>query len=198
MTLTIAALSAAYATLGVLLLVMAMRTRFAWWIKAGTIIVTSAFFIIAFEETRGLLGWPSVRPLPDRFQLLWTRVVEPSRAYNEPGAIYLWVEELDDNNVPSGVPRAYKIRYTEPLAQKAEKAREQIIAGKPQEGQSSDMEAGGESQQTAQATPGATPPDAEATPQSGNPIDAEFLQSTPRSLDFAPLPMPLLPVKPGN
>ena len=37
---------------------------------------------------------------------LWTRVVEPNPSQQFAGAIYLWVEELDERNIPSGEPRA--------------------------------------------------------------------------------------------
>lgn len=199
MTLTIVALSAAYTILGAILLLMAIRARLAWWIKAATIVVTSAFFVISFDQMRGLLGWPAVRPLPDRFQLLWTRVVEPSRAYNEAGAIYMWVEELDENNVPSGVPRAYKIRYSAPLAEKVEKARAEIVSGKAQEGMASEIENDGQDAPASpSATPDAAPPNGEQSREGSQQVDPEFLQNAPRHLDFAPLPAPLLPVKQGN
>jgi len=37
---------------------------------------------------------------------------------------YFWVEELDTNNVPSGVPRAYGLPYSRPLADNTSKAPE--------------------------------------------------------------------------
>jgi hypothetical protein len=197
-TTTIVALSLAYATLGALLLVMALRTSFAWGIKAAAIVTTSVFFIVSFEQTRDLLGWASEAPLPAHFQLLWTRVIEPNRAYNEPGAIYLWVEELDENNVPSGAPRSHRIRYTEPLAQKVEKARSEIMAGKPQAGAASDMMATETTADAGSATANATPPSGEASRDSGSPIDPAFLANAPGSLDFAPLPPPMLPAKSGG
>ena len=96
--------------------------------------VTSAFFIEVFFATKGLLGWPGTGQLPPRFQLLWTRVVEPDPKVSDPGAIYLWVEEVDENNVPSGTPRSYRLPYTPPLADRSLKARDEIMAGNPQEG----------------------------------------------------------------
>jgi hypothetical protein len=199
MTLTIVALSTAYAVLAFLLAIIALRTPFPWWSKALAIVVVTGFSVEAFEQTRDMLGWPATRQLPSRFQLLWTRVVEPSRAYNEAGAIYLWVEEIDENNVPSGVPRSYKIRYTEPLAEKAEKARSEIVAGKAQEGTASDLETEGED-----APPGgqtvneAALPTGDTTREGSQPVDPEFLANAPQHLDFAPMPAPLLPAKPGN
>lgn len=134
------AVSVAYVVMAVLLLSMGLTSRFRWWIKGTVIVVTSAFFIEAFFATKSLLGWPGTGALPHRFQLLWTRVVEPDPKTADPGAIYLWVEELDDNNVPSGTPRSYKLKYTPPLADRSNKAKDEIMAGNPQEGTASDME----------------------------------------------------------
>ena len=54
--------------------------------------------------------------LPARFQLLWVRVVEPDAKIGDRGAIYLWIEEVDEHNVPDGVPRSYRLPYSRPLA----------------------------------------------------------------------------------
>jgi hypothetical protein len=134
------AIAIAYVVMGVLLLSMGLTSRFAWWLKGVAIVVTSAFFIESFFATKSLLGWPGTGQLPHRFQLLWTRVVEPDPKVADPGAIYLWVEELDENNVPSGVPRSYKLKYSPPLADRSNKAKDEIMAGNPQEGTASDME----------------------------------------------------------
>jgi len=199
-TSTIVALSLAYAVLGLLLLAMLLRARIAWWIKAAAIVVVSGFYVVAFENTRALLGWPRVGGLPDRFQLVWTRIVEPSVAYNEPGAIYLWIEELDANNVPSGVPRSFKIRYTRTTARKAESAREQIVAGKPQEGTAGDIDdEAGDSLAPGDARPTeASAPDPQEAREASAPVDPEFLLNAQKHLEFAPLPAPLLPAKAAN
>jgi hypothetical protein len=54
----------------------------------------------------------------------------------DPGSIYLWVEALDQDNRPSGIPRAYRIPYSEQLAQRTDKAASDIAAGRavPREG----------------------------------------------------------------
>ena len=140
MNTVVLAISIAYVVIAVLLLSMGLTSRFAWWIKGVVIVVTSAFFVVSFFSTKGLLGWPGSGQLPRRFQLLWTRVVEPDPKFADPGAIYLWIEELDDNNVPSGVPRSFKLRYSAPLADRSNKAKDEIMAGNPQEGNASDLE----------------------------------------------------------
>src|SRR3981081_1181638 len=129
MTLTVVTISLGYAALGVLLLYLGLETRLAWWIKAAAIVVTSGFFVVMFFATNGLLGWPARGPLPARFQLLWTRVVEPDVRSGDAGAVYLWVEETDENNVPGGTPKSYRLAYSRTLADRSLAARDEIIAG---------------------------------------------------------------------
>src|SRR5258707_7384015 len=139
MTTTLIAISAAYVVMGVLLLSVGLASPIRWWLKAATIALTSVFFIEAFFATKGLLGWPGSGRLPARFQLLWTRVVEPDPKIHDTGSIFLWVEEVDDNNVPVGTPRSFRLAYTKPLADRALKARDEIMSGNPHEGTAEDL-----------------------------------------------------------
>ena len=194
----ILSLSGAFVVVGVLLLALLMRSLWAWWIKALAIVLTCSFFIVSFYQVREFLGWPGYGKLPERFQVLWVRVVEPSRAYQEPGAIYLWVEELDSNNIPSGIPRAYKMPYTKALAERSEKARDEIVKGKAQQGEAKDLGIEPEKEQAGANIPhGAElpPADASAATDGNANLDPEFLSQQPQRVEFAPLGIPLLPVK---
>src|SRR5262249_25967294 len=134
------AISIAYVVMAVLLLCMGLTSRFAWWIKGVVIVITSAFFVESFFATKSLLGWPGTGQLPHRFQLLWTRVVEPDPKMGDPAVFFLWGEDLEKNSVQSGPPRSSKLRYPPPLADRSNKAKDEIMAGNPQEGTASDME----------------------------------------------------------
>jgi hypothetical protein len=194
MTSTVLAVSAAYVVIGVLLLTIGLSSRFAWWVKAAAIVVTSVFFVEMFFASKSLLGWPRAGQLPARFQLLWVRVVEPDLKSSVSGAIYLWIEEVDDNNVPDGVPRSYRLPYSRPLADRSAKARDEIMSGKPQQGLAEDL-AGTENQQDAkldQERPG------NRTDSSITTVDLDqfrLLQQAQR-VEFSPMPGPTLPPKP--
>jgi hypothetical protein len=191
MTATLLAVSAAYVVMALLLLSAGLTSRYAWWVKASAIVVTSLFFVEVFFASKGLLGWPGTGPLPARFQLLWTRVVEPDSKLGSKGAIYLWVEEVDDNNVPSGLPRSYRLPYSLKLADRTLKARDEIMAGHPQEGVAEDM-----SDQTAMAAQSADLPADGGAESTGGKVDvAAGLEPVPR-VDFHPMPAPSLPPKP--
>jgi hypothetical protein len=193
MTSTVLAISAAYVVMCVLLLTLGLSSRFAWWVKASVIVVTSLFFVEVFFATKGLLGWPRAGQLPARFQLLWVRVVEPDLKSSNPGAIYLWIEEVDENNVPDGVPRSYRLPYSRPLADRTTKARDEIMSGKPQQGLADDL-ASSEKQQEVKSE----------DERSGSRVDPglttvdqdqfRLLQQAQR-LEFSPMPVPTLPPK---
>jgi hypothetical protein len=193
MTTTLLAISAAYVVLAVVVLSMGLSSRFAWWVKAGTIVVSSAFFVEVFFASKSLLGWPASGALPPKFQLLWTRVVEPDLKAGSRGAIYLWVEEVDGNNVPSGLPRSYRLPYSVQLADRTLKARDEIMAGNPQEGVAEDMMEGDST--SAAASKANELADGGVT-SSGGKIDLDAaLEAIPR-VEFRAMSNPLLPPKP--
>ena len=197
---TVLAISAAYVVLGVLLLVMGLKAPLHWRWKALAIVVSCVFFVNVFFETRSLLGWPGTGKLPGNFQLLWVRVVEPDKRIADPGAIYMWVEEIDANNVPVGVPRSYRLPYSRSLADKTQKAREQIVAGNPQAG-SADNFAGDDQPQVSREA-------AEGGEQNRNVegaaldsmeglqrLDIDAVQQAQQMIEFRPMPSALLPAK---
>jgi hypothetical protein len=194
MTANLLAISAAYVVLGVLLLAFGLTAPFRWWVKAAAIVVTSLFFVEAFFSTKSLLGWPGTGRLPPRFQLLWTRVVEPDPKSHDAGSIFLWVEEVDANNVPTGTPRSYRLPYTKPMADRSLKARDEIMSGNPQEGTAEDM-----ADTETPAGPVANVPDNSTPTQApiANNVDLSLLMAAqqPQSVEFKAMSGPLLPPK---
>jgi len=205
MTSTVIAISLGYAALAVLLLGLGLEARLRWWIKAAAIVVTSVFMVVVFFATNGLLGWPARGPLPARFQLLCSRVVEPDVRTGDAGAVFLWVEETDENNVPSGVPKSYRLPYSRALADRSLAARDEIIAGHPQQGLAGDLEgeddARGErtdnaSDSRAEAHPPQAPTAADTRAEPGVArIDMNALLAEAQPVRFRPMPPPALPPK---
>ena len=135
-------LSVAYVVLAALLLVVVLRVRAPWPLKVVAVVVTSVFYGVAFFRVEGLPGWSAAGPLPPQFQLLWARVVDPNPLDRDPGAVHVWVEELDAANIPSGQPRAFRLPYSPTLAAKVEAARDEILKGHPQGGRAADYGTG--------------------------------------------------------
>jgi len=197
---SVLALSAAYVFMAVLLLVMALKAPMDWRWKASMIVIATFFFIHSFFHIKALLGWSGAGPLPERFQLLWARVVEPDQRSGEPGAIFWWIEEMDENNVPVGVPRSFQLPYRKALAEQSMKAREEIMQGNPQEGQAGALDqdqkqgeqtGAGEQDANARNKEGATLADGDMAQR----LDLDGVQQSQQMFEFRRMPSPLLPPK---
>lgn len=190
-------LSVAYALVGTLVLLGVARGRWPWAVKAAAIVLTSAFYVLVFFRSEGLLGWSATAALPRRFEVLWALTVEPDSASHDPGAVHLWVQALDPANMPTGEPRAYRLPYSTRLAGKVEAVRTEIQAGHPQEGRTVEqLIATGQAPlpEGPVAAPGAEV-EAGGDPATGGALDPAFLGDDTKSVDFAPLPRSLLPPK---
>jgi hypothetical protein len=191
-------LSIAFALLAALLLVIALRARIPWPLKVALVLITSAYYCVAFFRIEGLSGWSAATPLPPQFQLLWARIVEPNPLDRDPGAVHIWVEELDAANLPNGQPRAHRLPYSAALAHKVEAARDEIMKGHPQGGRAADYGAGnGQSapegpSDVSTFRPAAAPG---GDPMTGGPLDLSFLTGESGNIEFSPLPVPILPPK---
>ncbi|WP_439409502.1 hypothetical protein ACNJX9_15985 [Bradyrhizobium sp. DASA03076] len=191
----ILSLSVAYAVIGALLLVVLVYARLHWSLKAVAVVVTSAFYVVSFTDMRGLLGWASTDRLPASFKLLAARIVEPHSLEGDPGSIYLWVEELDADHRPSGIPRAFRVPYNETLADKTHAAENEIAAGHPQGGRAADF-GGGEGSLVDMVREYVTPKAILET-NGGDSSTGEFNAppSGAQGAVFTPLPPPRMPPK---
>ena len=183
----------AYALLSTLLLAVMIYLPIPRWLKIGAILAASIFYVAVFFATQHLLGWSAPVAVPDRFQVLWTRVIEPNPSRNNPGAIHLWVEELDDANLPSGEPRAFRLPYSVDLARKVSTAQEEIDKGRPQGGRAQFWGEPSGDKMGAAPVNAAAPPGGD--PSGGGLFDPAFLGAQSKSVDLAPLPRPKLPAK---
>jgi len=120
---------ALFLVLALLLLSLNLTSLWRWWIKAGAIVVTLGAVIVLYFTMTGLIGWASPGDMPKRFSLLATRIVEPDKLGNLPGAIYLWIEEVDDRQIVISPPRAFQVPYKVEIATEVASAQQQIEAG---------------------------------------------------------------------
>jgi hypothetical protein len=190
----VVALTAAYVLLSTLLLVVMTFLPVPRFWKIAAIVTASLFYIGVFFATQRLLGWSAPVAVPDRFQVLWTRVIEPNPSRNNPGAIHLWVEALDDSNLPSGEPRALRLPYSVEVARRVSAAQSEIEAGRPQGGRAQFF---GEPQSNTRmgSAPVNTAAPPGGDPSGGGMFDPSFLGAQSRSVMLEPLPKPKLPAK---
>jgi hypothetical protein len=120
---------ALFLVLALLLLSLNLTSLWKWWIKAAAIVVTLGGVIVLYFTMTGLVGWASTGEMPKRFGLIATRIVEPDKLSKLPGAIYLWVEEVDDRQIVIGPPRAFQVPYKVEIATEVASAQQQIEGG---------------------------------------------------------------------
>lgn len=182
----------AYIVVAVLLLSLNVAPRWSWWVKATSIVVTSAFFIVSYYSIIDIMGWPVKDDMPERFQLHWARIVEPDKLLNTPGAIFLWVEELDDQNIPQGVPRAFRLPYTVPLDNGVNDALDMISNGQDVGGTAQEYDEEEQTQEDEEADPFAElPEDVEGQGYA----DVDELKIENMLLQFQELELVVLPSK---
>ncbi|MFP8780684.1 hypothetical protein [Hydrogenophaga sp. RWCD_12] len=107
-------LAIVYALLAFLLLVLCLGTRWRWSLKVALVLVVSGFYMFSWQSLRGMSGWPADDELPAKFILLAAVFDEPSPGRGHPGAIYLWVNPMKDNQ-PLEMPRQFKLPYEKDL-----------------------------------------------------------------------------------
>lgn len=127
-------LIAAYVLLALLLLSINLYSNWSWPVKAVTIVVTSAFYVVAYFSIPPLLGWPASTLPPEKFKLNAVHVKQPNKITGEEGAIYLWLTEIDDLEA-TGEPRAYRLPYSDPLYNRVNQARIKMKKGTEQMGE---------------------------------------------------------------
>ena len=124
-------LTLAYVAIGALLLSLNLASRWSVWLKAAAIVVVSVFYFASYHGLRTLAGLPSSEDLPSDFRLLYVSIDEPDKLSGGEGAIYIWLRELqNDVQVTATEPRAYRLPYSESLAENVEAALRQLEQGK--------------------------------------------------------------------
>jgi len=191
MTLPLVGIAASYVAIAVLLLSLNLASRWHWGIKAMAIAITTVFFGVSCVSIAGLIGWPSEAPMPEHFQLHWATVIEPDKLIGLPGSIFLWVEGFDENNIPAGTPRAFRVPYSRELADRIGRAKERIEQGTDQVGTARELDVP-EGQPDEDRRLAGAPPRRDELGSTGDPT--AFVQHIP-SIDFEDMPPPVLPPK---
>ncbi|WP_055046921.1 hypothetical protein [Devosia sp. A16] len=188
---------ALFLLLALLLLSLNLTSLWKWWIKAGAIVVTLGAVLVLYFTMTGLVGWASSGAMPKRFSLLATRIVEPDKLNNLPGAIYLWVEEVDDRQIVISPPRAFEVPYKVEIATEVASAQQQIEGGGKVLGQfAATGNAETNAAQTAQQQgKGAINTDGNANLSAGGGGEGAEKIGDPSALTFSEMPPVALPDK---
>lgn len=194
MTQTILLLAGAYALVIVFLVLILISSRLPAVLKALATLATAGLLLWTYQAIGELRGLPTDGAPPRFFKLHWARVVEPNLLMKEEGHVFLWIEELDELNFPSGLPRAYALPYDPELVKKVEIAMGKIQDGEEVAGTISD-EAAREIEGTAEELAEEVAEGARATGPSSGEVGERYFDFDPSMLDFGDAPAPVTPEK---
>ncbi|MZR14956.1 hypothetical protein GQE99_18195 [Maritimibacter sp. DP07] len=188
MTQTILTLAVAYAFVVALALLVLLQSRFPLILRAGLTVMTVALIFLTYRGIGEIRGLPSDSAPPERFRLYWAQVDEPDKVSGDPGTIFLWIRELDEEHYPVGQPRAHKLPYSEELAALVMEAQREIAKGEDIAGEVEDAEDEDTAEELAQETQSETGGNSARIGQ--RVVDFDF-----GALEFGPAPAPVTPDK---
>jgi hypothetical protein len=188
---TLLFLAAAYTTVVAFLAVVLLSTSISLPARAVATVLAVGLMYGTYVNIGDLRGWPSFARLPESFHLLSGFVVEPNPMIGDPGRIFLWVEALDENNFPSGIPRAYQLPYTPDVAERVQGALELISEGDEMLGKLDDSV---RLQDTAERMERQMEETGEVAPNLDT-VGERYVPLNTNELTFGPLPAPITPDK---
>ncbi len=113
-------------------LVVAAEGRRPRWLVIVVLAALPFFYVIHYVLLKGIQGWPTGTPLPERFELVAFDINEPRPMTNERGDILLWVRTKEAQQ-----PRVHRLDYSRELHQSLLAADERQAEGKTQVGERS-------------------------------------------------------------
>ncbi len=128
------ALVSSFVLIIALLLSLNFKSNWRWEIKAFVIVLSICFYILNYFAIIEIYGWPSTSKLPEKFKIHSTYIKENDKFLNEPGFILMWLETLDEFNIPSGMPRVYELPYNQELDKRIRAVQKKIEDGVEQAG----------------------------------------------------------------
>jgi hypothetical protein len=114
----------AFVILGAMACWIIVGAKGHWALKVFFVAVAMFCFSVAvWHSVENLLGLPSKKGLPEKFEVIWMNVEQPKRREGDPGAIYFWVKHIETDEEEETGPFARKMP-NEPLSFKAPYSKE--------------------------------------------------------------------------
>lgn len=127
------AIVSAFVVVTLILLGLGLYARWPLRTKvAGIVLVTAAYLLVYFALPR-MLGWPTDRQVPRRFNLYGVYIQDPDRATGEPGAVFFWAGDLAPGADPR--PRAFRMPFKASFKSVLQEAQGKLRQNIPQEGE---------------------------------------------------------------
>lgn len=104
------AIVSSYVAIALSLLLLTLFSRWRWPGKVALIGLTTLAYCAIYFTLPALLGWPTDRNVPRRFNLIGVFIQEPDQRTGEPGSVFFWATDLDAPHEQR--PRAYRLPFS--------------------------------------------------------------------------------------
>lgn len=117
MTPSVLTLGLAYVFLLSLVLLAIFKSEIGAGLKLVLASLCFGFYLWHYNALQDYLGWPAANGIPDNFELISSIVIEPNLKNDESGGVYLWLRDLDTDQL---VPRSFRLPYNKLLHQRVD------------------------------------------------------------------------------
>lgn len=117
MTTSILSMALAYVFLLFLVMLAVLKSEVGAGLKLLLAALCLTFYLWHYNLLQAYLGWPADDGLPEHFELVSVFTVEPDLKTGDPGGIYLWIRDLDSDQL---VPRSFRLPYQKQLHQQVD------------------------------------------------------------------------------
>lgn len=127
------AIVSAYVVVALALLGLSLWSTWSFRKKvAGIALVTLAWLLVYFSLPR-MLGWPTDKQVPRRFELHGVYIQDPDKSTGQPGTVFFWATDLAPG--ADARPRAFRMPFTASFKSVLEEANGKLRQNIPQEGE---------------------------------------------------------------
>jgi len=114
---SVLALGLAYVFLLSLVLLAIFKSEIGAGLKLVLASLCFGFYLWHYNALQDYLVWPAPIEINDNFELISSIVIEPNLKNDEAGGVYLWLRDLDTDQL---VPRSFRLPYNKLLHQRVD------------------------------------------------------------------------------
>jgi len=131
-----ATITVGYVLVSLTLLLLSLFSRWRWQLKAGLIVAVTLAWCAVYFSLPAMLGWPTDRDVPRRFNLLAVYIQEPDASTGKPGGVFFWASDLNPD--ADQKPRAYRLPFSPGFKSVFEEGQGKLRKNIPQLGEAED------------------------------------------------------------
>lgn len=127
------AIVSALVVTALILLGLGLYSKWSFRAKVCAILLVTATYVLVYFSLPRMLGWPTDRQVPRRFNLLAVYIQDPDKTTGEAGSVFFWAGDLAPGADPR--PRAYRMPFKASFKSVFQEAQGKLRQNIPQEGE---------------------------------------------------------------